>query len=278
MANKVVLVTGSSQGGIGAALCEEFAERGYTVYASARRLESLEGFKHKGICRLELDVTSDESCASAVEHIIETEGRIDVLVSNAGMLCIGALADIPIEQAQKTFDTNVFGTLRLARGVIPHMAKRRSGLIITIGSVAGEVTTPWNGIYCASKAALHAIAETISMECAPLGIQAMNVITASVQSNLATNHVQLFRMPENSLWKAYADRIVDRLHLSQGRRSMPSKEFARLVVDKATKTTVPVHMRVGGGIAFFSLLNWLPRWLTLTIIWRYLGRLRTPDV
>ncbi|EJD52148.1 oxidoreductase [Auricularia subglabra TFB-10046 SS5] len=275
---KVVLITGSSQGGLGAALCEEFASRNYRVYASARRLESLEGFKHKGIRRLELDVTDDAGCEAAVEHVIREEGRIDVLVSNAGVICIGPIAEMPIEKAKATFDTNVFGTLRLVRAVIPHMAKQRSGLIMTIGSVAGEVTTPWNGVYCATKAALHTVAETIAMECAPFGIKAMNVVPASVRSNIATNHVSVFSMPENSLWKPYADRIVDRLHLSQGRRSMPNDQFARLVVDKAERRSPPLHYRVGGGAILFAILVWLPRWLTLKLIWASMGKLRTPDV
>ena len=135
--------------------CEEFAAKGCVVYATARKVESISGLKHGFIYRRVLDVNNQDDVQAAVQDVIETEGRIDILVNNAGMLCVGAYdsrmllpshfspsgptMDVPDEQVVRTFDTNVFGILRMSRAVFPHMAKRRSGLIINIGSIAGEL-------------------------------------------------------------------------------------------------------------------------------------------
>ncbi|KAH7107049.1 oxidoreductase [Auriculariales sp. MPI-PUGE-AT-0066] len=263
--------------------CEEYADRGYIVYASSRRLASMEGFTHKGIRRVELDVTDDNACTDAVQRIIDAEGRIDGPVSLYSR-CEGAVCDIPLEQAKAVMDTNFFGTLRLAREIVPYMAKQQSGLLVTISSTVGEVTTPFNSIYCASKSALQTLAEALAMECSPFGIQVMNVNPAGVKSNIADNQAKTFRMPNNSLWKPYTDNIVARIHLSQNGRPMPAAEFARLVVDRATRPRwffgllggPPLHYRVGTGAWLIGILVALPRWLALKLVWRFMGRLKTP--
>src|ERR1700761_6279457 len=144
------------------------------------------------------------------------------------------MVDITPDQAKENFDVTVLGTLRLVRAVTPHMASRKSGLVVTIGSVAGELCviylhltrnyrtntardrpTPFNGMYCASKAALHSLTETLSMELTPFNIKTLLVIPASVKSNIATNHSRVFQLPPQSLYKHYLDRIVARMYMSQ---------------------------------------------------------------
>jgi NAD(P)-dependent dehydrogenase (short-subunit alcohol dehydrogenase family) len=149
----VVLVTGCSAGGLGfhlcnllfssanacmlilASRCEAFALRECTVYATARSLEKTNGMR-PSIKRLAMDVTDDASVRAAVESIVRNEGRIDIIVNNAGVQCVAPLLDLPLAELQDTFDANAFGALRVVQAAVPHMASRRTGLVVTIGSVS----------------------------------------------------------------------------------------------------------------------------------------------
>lgn len=122
-------------------ICRAFADAGCIVFASARKSSSMSNLP-SSIERLELDVTSDESCERAVSDVISKHGRIDILVNNAGAGATGALVDFKIDEMRKVYDTNVFGVARLTQKVVPHMAKRKSGLIINIGSIVGNISTP----------------------------------------------------------------------------------------------------------------------------------------
>ncbi|KAF8683307.1 hypothetical protein RHS04_01929 [Rhizoctonia solani] len=223
----VVLITGSSHGGIGYSLCETFAAKGCIVYASARRLETISSFTHPSIRPLIMDVTSDVSVHKAVEQVIEEAGRVDIVVANAGVPCHGPVLDISIDDARKAMDTNVLGVLRLAQAVFPYMASRKRGTFITIGSVAGYNSTPWAGVYAATKAAAHAITETLQMEAKALSpdIRVMLVITGGVKSNIANNST--FVLPSTSLFKSYLPNIITRIQLSQTGPSMPTAEYAK---------------------------------------------------
>ncbi|KAG6862162.1 hypothetical protein C0995_004244 [Termitomyces sp. Mi166 len=137
--SRVVLVTGCSTGGIGFALCHEFARQGCKVYATSRKVETIGEFSYPSVEKLGLDVTDDAGVESVVKHIIETEGKIDIVVNNAGYFSAGPLIDQTIEDVKTNFDTNTFAVLRVARAVIPFMAKRRSGVIVNIGSIVGEM-------------------------------------------------------------------------------------------------------------------------------------------
>ncbi|KAF8711727.1 short chain dehydrogenase [Rhizoctonia solani] len=223
----VVLITGSSHGGIGYSLCETFAAKGCIVYASARRLETISSFTHPHIRPLIMDVTSDVSVHKAVEQIIEEAGRVDIVVANAGVPCHGPILDISIDDAQKALNTNVLGVLRLAQAVFPYMASRKRGTFITIGSVMGYNASPWAGMYAATKAAAHAITETLQMEAKALSpdIRVMLVVTGGVKSNIANNST--FVLPSTSLFQNYLPNIITRIQSSQTGPSMPTAEYAK---------------------------------------------------
>lgn len=171
-----------------------------------------------GINKLEVDVTKDASCEQAVKTIYEATGRIDIFVSNAGVSSIGsscsdleyitginfylgALLDVSIETAQRIMDTNFFGTVRLARLIGNRMALRGKGLIIPVGSTAGELPIPFKGHYNASKAALHAFTETLGEEIRPFGVTVMLCAPGTIRSNIANvtrasvRHFQLQLIP-----------------------------------------------------------------------------------
>ncbi|KZT30875.1 oxidoreductase [Neolentinus lepideus HHB14362 ss-1] len=270
--SKVVLVTGCSNGGIGFHICQQFAEAGCKVYATSRRLESMDDFRHPLIQVLAMDVTSDEDVQSTVQKLIGAEGQIDILVNNAGHSCIGPIADIQMEKVKETFDANVFGALRTAKAVFPHMASRKSGLIINVGSTVGHVPTPWSGIYCASKAALHSMTETLQMECTPFNIDVLLVAPAAVRSNFSRNQSQVFTLPKGSLYKDYLDQMVQRMWASQGKNSMPTDKFAKAVVKQALSRKPPTYISLGGGAMFFTILKWLPRTFVLYWMWRIHSR------
>ncbi|CAA7265962.1 unnamed protein product [Cyclocybe aegerita] len=266
---QVVLVTGCSTGGIGYALCEEFARQGCKVYATSRRIETIEVFGNESIERLALDVTSDEDVKKGLDYIVEKEGKIDVVVNNAGIIGAGPLAEQPLDFVKQVFDTNAFSILRVCKAVVPIMASRHYGTIVNIGSVVGEVSTPWNGLYCASKAAVHSISEVLSMELKPLGIFVLHVAPGAVQSNIAANGTSRFALAPGSLYTDFLAMIHKRINASQERNSMPSDVFARKVVANALRKGGPPQYMTLGGMAFlFSILKWLPRSWALAIVWK----------
>ncbi|KAF8973623.1 oxidoreductase [Flammula alnicola] len=270
--SRVVLVTGCSTGGIGYSLCEEFALQGCKVYATSRRVETIADFKDGTIEKLALDVNSDESVSQVLEHIVEKEGKIDVVVNNAGVIAPGPTVEQPIESIRQVFDTNVFAILRVCKAVAPIMAKRKSGTIINIGSISGEIATPWNGIYCASKAAVNSISEVLFMELKPLGISVVHVAPGTVKSNIAANGTSRFSLARDTLYAEYLPDIMRRINWSRGANSMPTRAFATKVVLSGLNRNPPRYMTLGGHAGTFSLLKWLPREQVLLFLWRRFSR------
>ncbi|PCH34060.1 oxidoreductase [Wolfiporia cocos MD-104 SS10] len=264
----VVIVTGSSKGGIGYALCEEFALRGCKVYATARRLESIDSLVNTNIEHLRLDVTDDENVAEVVKTIVEREGKIDILVNNAGVACTGPLAEMPMDRLIGTYDANVFSVLRMVRAVFPHMATRKKGTIVNIGSIGGEIATPWSGVYASTKASVKSISETLWMECVPFNISVVHLAPGGVKSNIAANFIDKFSLPPDSFYLDYIDSIMRRLNLSRSPKVMPTEEFARKTVAAVLSRNPPRYMTLGMASGLFKFLQWLPRGFVLWMMWR----------
>ncbi len=179
--NLTVLISGASSG-IGKAAAEYLAGKGYRVFAGVRRPGSVSFPKY--IETIPLDVTDDESVAGAIDSMLARAGRIDVLVNNAGLSNIGPVEETTIEQAKNLFETNVLGTLRLSRAVLPGMRRRGQGRIINISSVAGFVPTPYMGVYSATKHAFEALSETMDHEVRTFGVRVAVVQPYYVRTNL----------------------------------------------------------------------------------------------
>lgn len=165
-----MLITGCSSG-IGAATARHVQTRGWTVYATARRPESLETLAAVGCRVLPLDVTDEASMRHAVEHIAAEAGRIDVLINNAGYSQSGAVEQVPLASVRRQFETNVFGLLRLTQLVLPGMRARHRGRIVNIGSMGGRFTIPGGGIYHATKHAIEALTDALRFEVVGFGVQ-----------------------------------------------------------------------------------------------------------
>jgi NAD(P)-dependent dehydrogenase (short-subunit alcohol dehydrogenase family) len=174
MKRQVVLVTGCSSG-IGRATAVEAAERGHQVFASARRLEDVADLASLAMDTLALDVTDGDSVAEAIGAIVGKAGRIDALVNNAGYGQYGAIEDVSLPEWRRQFEVNVFGALAVLQAVLPAMREARRGTIVNVSSVAGKVTIPFAGPYCASKHALEAISDALRVEVAPWKIRVVVV-------------------------------------------------------------------------------------------------------
>lgn len=181
MTTKTALVTGASSG-IGEATARALAQAGFVVYGAARRLDRLETLASSGIRPLAMDVTDDESMRAGIARIIEETGRLDVLVNNAGYGSYGAIEDVPLAEAQRQFDVNVFGAMRLTQLVLPHLRAQRSGTIVNITSMGGRIYTPLGGWYHATKYALEALSDCLRLEVAPFGIHVVVIEPGGIQT------------------------------------------------------------------------------------------------
>src|SRR5438094_1346553 len=185
--SKIALVTGASSG-IGQATAELLAKAGYKVYGTSRRGGEASG---RSFEMLPLDVTSDESVDAAVQTLMQAEGRIDLLVNNAGFGVAAAGAEeSSIGQAQAIFDTNFFGIVRMTRAIVPHMRAQRAGRIINIGSVLGFLPMPYMALYSATKHAVEGYSESLDHELRTRGIRVSVIEPAYTKTQFDANFVE----------------------------------------------------------------------------------------
>ena len=183
---RVALVTGASSG-IGEAAAHALVDAGFTVYGTSRR--AVAGEQRGAVTFLPLDVTDDESVAGALREVLDRSGRIDVLVNNAGLGIAGAAEESSIEQARDLFDTNVFGSIRMTRAVLPQMREQGSGRIINISSVLGLVPAPFAALYAATKHAIEGYSESLDHEMREHGIRVLLVEPAYTRTSFDANAI-----------------------------------------------------------------------------------------
>jgi NADP-dependent 3-hydroxy acid dehydrogenase YdfG len=167
--SKAVLITGCSSG-IGQATARRLAGHGWRVYASARRLESIEPLRDAGCELLQLDVTDEQSMRMAVETIEREHGAVGVLVNNAGYSQGGPIEQVPLEAVRRQFETNVFGLIALTQLVLPGMRSQHWGKVVNVGSMGGKLTLPGGGLYHATKHSLEAISDALRFEVRGFGV------------------------------------------------------------------------------------------------------------
>jgi NAD(P)-dependent dehydrogenase (short-subunit alcohol dehydrogenase family) len=183
--NTIVLITGSSSG-IGKATARLLADNGYIIYGTSRRIPmNTIREDSKNVFMINMDVTEEESVNSAINAILKKEGRLDVLVNNAGISIQGPLEELSMDEIKQVFETNYFGALRTCRIVLPIMRKQASGCIINISSLAGQIGIPFDGGYGSSKFALEGMTEALSMEAKPFGIKVVIVEPGDVDTGMS---------------------------------------------------------------------------------------------
>jgi NAD(P)-dependent dehydrogenase (short-subunit alcohol dehydrogenase family) len=182
--SRAVLVTGCSSG-IGRATAERLARSGWTVYASARRLDSIAELEAVGCRLLELDVTDEGSMRAAVEAVEEAEGSVGALVNNAGYSLSGALETVPLDEARRQLETNVLGLVRLSQLVLPGMRAQGWGRIVNVSSMGGRLTFPGGGWYHASKHAVEALSDALRFEVQGFGIDVVVIQPGLIRTGFA---------------------------------------------------------------------------------------------
>jgi NAD(P)-dependent dehydrogenase (short-subunit alcohol dehydrogenase family) len=248
--NKIALVTGASSG-IGQATAELLAKAGYTVYGTSRRGGAAGGRPFE---MLALDVTLDESVADAVRQVMQREGRIDLLVNNAGFGVAPAGAEeSSIAQAQSIFDTNFFGIVRMTRAVLPHMRQQGTGRIINIGSVLGLLPMPYGALYAATKHAIEGYSESLDHELRTRGIRVSVIEPAYTNTPFDANFLQ-----PDAMLDAYGEaRAAVSQRVKEVMASADQPGIVAEVVLKAASAARPQLRYAAGGLA--GRLTWLRR-------------------
>jgi NAD(P)-dependent dehydrogenase (short-subunit alcohol dehydrogenase family) len=192
MPTKTTLVTGASSG-IGEATALKLHDLGFTVYGAARRTDRLQQLAARGIKPLAMDVTDEESMRAGIDRIVAETGRVDVLVNNAGYGSYGAIEDVPLAEARRQFEVNVFGAARLVQLVLPHMRAQRAGTIVNISSMGGKIYTPLGGWYHATKFAIEALSDCLRLETRPFGISVVVIEPGGIKTEwgeIAAEHLR----------------------------------------------------------------------------------------
>jgi NAD(P)-dependent dehydrogenase (short-subunit alcohol dehydrogenase family) len=252
MTTRVALVTGASSG-IGERTALRLHEAGFTVYAVARRVERMQGLADAGVHVFAMDVTDDASMTAGVERIVDEQGRIDVLVNNAGYGSYGAVEDVPIEEARRQFEVNVFGLARLTQLVTPHMRRIASEplaqrcRVVNVSSVGGKFYEPLGAWYHATKFAVEGFSDSLRIELAPFGIDVVIIEPGPIRTEW--NEISRESLTETSRGGAYEHQAakVRRVLERADRPPMASKPdvVARKIVGAVQANTPRARYPVG---------------------------------
>ncbi|WP_282055057.1 SDR family oxidoreductase [Maribacter luteus] len=249
MEQKIVLITGGSSG-IGKSVGNYLKSKGYKVYGTTRNLANYPDFKDFDL--LELDVRDIDSIQKAISELLEKEGRLDVLINNAGVGITGPIEETPHEEILKTFETNFHGPLHMIKAILPQMRKQGNGRIINITSIAGYMGLPYRAIYSATKGALELTTEALRMETKDFGIHISNLAPGDFATNIASGRYHApvmegspYRIPYGNTLKLIND------HVDSGSDPI---QVALMVYRILNAKKPKVHYKVGSFMQKFSIV------------------------
>ncbi|MFG8977474.1 SDR family oxidoreductase [Pseudomonas paraeruginosa] len=271
MSQPVALITGCSSG-IGRALAEAFQAAGYRVWASARKEDDVRALAEAGFQAVQLDVNDAAALARLAGELEVEAAGLDVLVNNAGYGAMGPLLDGGVEAMRRQFETNVFAVVGVTRALFP-LLRRKSGLVVNVGSVSGVLVTPFAGAYCASKAAVHALSDALRLELAPFGVEVLEVQPGAIASNFGASASREMDsvVDEHSPWWPLRRQIQARSAASQDNPT-PAADFARQLLAAVQRRPRPALVRIGNGSrALPALARWLPRGLLERVLKKRFG-------
>ncbi len=234
----IVIITGASAG-IGKKTAIDLAQKGYKVYALARRLNLMEDLKEFGIVPIAVDVTSKKQIENAIDTILSQEKTIDVLINNAGYGFYSALEEDNIQQAKDMFEVNVFGLVEMTKSVLPTMRQQRSGIIINMSSVVGKVAFPYMGWYSASKHAVEGLSDSMRLELAPFNIKVVVIEPGRVESDFGKVAFEQSNIDVDSPYKDKKidfQNIVDTNPIPSDKASSISNTVIKIITSKNPKT------------------------------------------
>lgn len=236
---KVILITGASSG-IGYDAAQNLAEQGHRVYASARRVERMEPLKAFGVQVLRMDVTDESSMVEGVRSVLQVEGRIDVLVNNAGYGFFGAIENVPLEEARRQLEVNVFGLARLTQLVLPTMRQQGSGRIVNTSSIAGKMTILMGGWYNVTKYSVEAFSDTLRMEVKPFGIQVVKIQPGAIKTDwgiIAARHLK--ESSAGTVYEATGNCLADNMDWYYHTNLMASPKVIAKAISRAVNSRHP---------------------------------------
>ena len=237
---KVCLVTGASPG-IGYATALEFQNAGYTVYGVARRVERMEALRAAGGHPLAMDMKNEADLERVVDTIMGEQGRIDVLVNNAGIGLHGSIEETPLDQARALFEVNLFGVARLIQLVLPQMRQQGSGKIINVSSIGGEIALPLGAWYYASKHALEALSDTLRMEVRRFGIDVVIVQPGIIKTDFEDHTANELRtISGHGAYQSMAEAMAKRAETALGADSKANRASDPSLVAKTIRKAVEV--------------------------------------
>ena len=246
--SKVVLITGASSG-IGLSIANFLLEKGFTVYGTSRSTKKAASYAFR---LLALDVLQVATIEKAVAHVIEKEGKLDVLVNNAGMGITGPIEDTPTDEMRKVFNTNLFGAVDVMKAVLPQMRKQQAGTIINVTSIAGYMGLPYRGIYSATKGALELVTEATRMEVKSFGIDIVNVAPGDFATNIAAGRYHTPVFEDSAYKKSYKENLeLMDAHVDSG---MDPLAMAQAVLKIINTKNPKVHYKVGAFMEKFSIV------------------------
>lgn len=260
---KVILVTGASSG-IGFDTAQTLARQGHRVYAAARRVELMEALKADGVQILKMDVTDETSMQTGVNAIVQAEGRIDVLVNNAGYGYFGAVENVTMEEARRQLDVNVFGLARLCQLVLPVMRQQGNGRIINLSSVAGKAVVYFGAWYNVTKYAVEALSDAMRMEVKTFGIDVVLIEPGPIKTNwgiIAAHHLE--ESCHGTAYESQAQRWADSLRWAYESNWLSSPRIITRAICHAVNSRHPRtrYLRGSGANLMIVLHSLLPtRW------------------
>lgn len=246
--HKVVLITGGSSG-IGKSIGEFLHQKQFKVYGTSRNPEN---YPNSIFPILEMDVRNVESINRAVAQLINDNGKLDILINNAGVGITGPLEELPTVEIKNNFETNFFGVIDTIKAVLPQMRSQKSGLIINITSIAGYMGLPYRSVYSASKGALELITEALRMEVKSFGIQITNIAPGDFATNIAAGrfHAPLLKNSAYEIPYGNTLKLMDE-HVNTGGNPSQMAEAVYKIIQNPNPN---IHYKVGAFIQKFSIV------------------------
>lgn len=255
---KIILITGASSG-FGKFTALELIKKGYTIYGAARRLNKMQDLVDAGGHAIAMDVTKDDSVAAGVNQIIKEQGKIDVLVNNAGYGAYAFIETANIDQMKRMYEVNVWGLVRVSQYVLPHMRKEQSGRIINISSIAGKTSLAFMGFYSSSKFAVESLSDALRQEVGRFGIDVSIIEPGAFSTGFDDTVVnELKEANVGEVYQPIVDRFIPEFKKTYDNAPTPEpvvEAIKKAIESKKPKTRYPVGMDSKMGVIMKGILS-----------------------
>ena len=257
--DKIVLITGASSG-MGKSTAKILLKQGCRVYGAARRISEMQDLLELGMHVVALDLTNEKSIEACVETILTKEGKLDVLINNAGYGSYGAVEDVPIAEAKRQFEVNMFGLARITQLVLPKMREQKNGRIVNISSMGGKIYTPLGAWYHATKHAVEGWSDCLRLEVKPFGIDVVVVEPGGIKTpwgTIAANNLR--KNSANGAYATFAKTVADGMEKTYTNNSLTNVDELGQIIANAAMVQNPKTRYVKGYMAKPAIL--IRKWL-----------------